>query len=547
MLIRICTVASILTACLGSWLPRSADAEEPSSPLHRAEKLSGEASWFPLGGEVYHSEDRFEAEGTLLAFKPQPRWFIGLVRQRGPLEENAAKEQTGSGKPKEGVHPPTNHDNVTQGPPLSPPKRLDDLPVTDQGASLSFSVSSAGSPDRLRFSLTLKAAERTVWREVEHRWTNTLPLLFAFYADGKAVKHTLTEFLKWGGSKQSEKVVEKGREKTWSLLVDAKSLEAILENRHPSELEIVAVFSERQHQGYFERQHEGHDKRQYQQHHNGIIESQVPQTAIVVRSNVVRLKRSAGQWEIVPEPIASSVGARVAKDPVADLNGQIERFNSQRPGNKGINSIDERVVRIEYVREQEIVKCFDRQGTAFLTLKRQQDGHFMGTIEVRHETLPDSNGRHSWGRVLAEFSLAKEAFKQTTPSPKQAEPQSHKTSSEERTWVSITANDGCKPGGALALIEKAGKATGGKVYILDPNHPRDLSKGLGYDFSNMRHEGKTITGDVSVIDGSSKTGRQDIHLTITLKEAFDGDRVQAEVQEGDGEKRPVVFVRNKDR
>ena len=72
-----------------------------------------------------------------------------------------------------------------------------------------------------------------------------------------------------------------------------------------------------------------------------------------------------------------------------------------------------------------------------------------------------------------------------------------------------------------------------------------MSKGLGYNFSNMRHEGKTITGDVSVIDGSSKTGTQDMHLTITLKEAFDGDKVQAEVYYGDGEKKPIVFVREK--
>ena len=79
----------------------------------------------------------------------------------------------------------------------------------------------------------------------------------------------------------------------------------------------------------------------------------------------------------------------------------------------------------------------------------------------------------------------------------------YSSSSEERTWISTTEN-GCKPGIALVLIEKAGKATGGKFYILDPKHTRDLSKGLGYNFSNVRHEGKTITGDVSVIDGSTR-------------------------------------------
>ena len=115
----------------------------------------------------------------------------------------------------------------------------------------------------------------------------------------------------------------------------------------------------------------------------------------------------------------------------------------------------------------------------------------------------------------------------------------------ERTWVSITEN-GDKPGIALVLTEKAGTVTSGKLYILAPNHPRDLSKSSkGYTLTNVRHEGKMITGDVSVIDRSSKTDTKDMHLTITLKEAFDGDRVQAEVQEGSSEKQPIVFVREK--
>ena len=160
MLIRICTVAFVLTTSLVSLLPKSTGAEESSRPSHHSEELSGEASWFPLGGEVYQSEDRSKAEGTLLAFKPQPRWFIGMVRQRGPLEENAAKEQTAATKPRQDVQTPTYDTNATQGAASSPPKRLDDLPVLDQGASLSFSISAAESPDHLRFFLALKAAER---------------------------------------------------------------------------------------------------------------------------------------------------------------------------------------------------------------------------------------------------------------------------------------------------------------------------------------------------------------------------------------------------
>jgi hypothetical protein len=116
--------------------------------------------------------------------------------------------------------------------------------------------------------------------------------------------------------------------------------------------------------------------------------------------------------------------------------------------------------------------------------------------------------------------------------------------SKERTWVATTEN-GDKPGIALVLIEKAGNATGGKFYILDPNHPHALSKGKSYNLSNVKHSGKTITGDVSVIDGSSKTGTKEMHLTITLEGPFEGDRVRADVQEGNGRKQPFVFVREK--
>jgi hypothetical protein len=167
---------------------------------------------------------------------------------------------------------------------------LDDLPILDQGAWLSFSVAPAETADRLRFSLTLKSSARTVWREVEHRWTNTLPLLFAFYADGQAVIKHPTSVGKFGGTTQSEELVKRDGQKNWSLMVDAKSIGAILENTDASELSIVAVFAERQHEGYT-----GNGPNPIA---DSLIEAQVPRAAIVVRSNVVRLKRSAGKWEI---------------------------------------------------------------------------------------------------------------------------------------------------------------------------------------------------------------------------------------------------------
>jgi len=114
--------------------------------------------------------------------------------------------------------------------------------------------------------------------------------------------------------------------------------------------------------------------------------------------------------------------------------------------------------------------------------------------------------------------------------------------SEEKMWVSVTVN-GDKPGTAFLLTEKEGKVTAGKFFVLDPKHPRDLSKGKGYDLKNLAHENKTIQGKVSLIDVSSKTKTKDLNLTITLKAELRGGKVEAEIQEGDAEKQSIVFER----
>jgi hypothetical protein len=215
------------------------------------------------------------------------------------LEQKATKKQAGAALSSKEDQPSFKAGEASSGPPLLPPRQLDDLRLVDQGASLSFRLVPADSSDQLRFVLTLKAAERSIWREVEHRWTNTLPLLFAFYSDGKAVKQHLSSFEKWGGAIRSEKLVERGHEKRWSLLVDLKSLDAILENRQPHELALVAVFSERQHEGFFDKDKGSQKlKKRVQEREDRLVEPQVPQTAIVVRSNVVYLTRSGDRWKI---------------------------------------------------------------------------------------------------------------------------------------------------------------------------------------------------------------------------------------------------------
>ena len=106
--------------------------------------------------------------------------------------------------------------------------------------------------------------------------------------------------------------------------------------------------------------------------------------------------------------------------------------------------------------------------------------------------------------------------------------------SEETTWVATTEN-GDKPGIAFVLVEKAGKVVNGKCYVLDPQYPRDLSKGLSYDLQSLVHEGMVLTCKASLLDESSPTRRRNLNLTIRFLSEFGGDAVEAELQSGQGE------------
>jgi len=98
-----------------------------------------------------------------------------------------------------------------------------------------------------------------------------------------------------------------------------------------------------------------------------------------------------------------------AGDAVDDLNRQIEKFNGERPGNMGITPIAQRVSRTEYVPARDIVNCFDEKGALFLVLSRQSDGRLKGSLNTEYHELPKPGG-HSWGEVVAEFTLPHEAF-----------------------------------------------------------------------------------------------------------------------------------------
>jgi len=138
----------------------------------------------------------------------------------------------------------------------------------------------------------------------------------------------------------------------------------------------------------------------------------------------------------------------------------------------------------------------------------------------------------------------------------------------QRNWVSIVESRN-KPGIAIVLVEKAGTTTDGKFYLLNPDHPRDLSKGKSYSVYKLTQEANTITGSVFGIGGTVRPTRnltqQDktitgggigiagpvatdtnvVHLRIVLKEEFDGGSVKAELHGmNENEKESIVFVRD---
>ena len=107
-----------------------------------------------------------------------------------------------------------------------------------------------------------------------------------------------------------------------------------------------------------------------------------------------------------PEPAGQASSPERA---VVELNRQIEKFNAARPANMGIVPIAQRVSRLVYAVDQDSVSSFDESGTLFLVLTRQPDGQFKGSLKVKYHELPKPEG-HSWGEVVAEFTLPEETF-----------------------------------------------------------------------------------------------------------------------------------------
>ena len=199
-------IAGLLAGCHN--LPIGTDKAEPA--------LSGKPSWFPLGREVYQEYERFDMQKQTLSIVAESRWF--------GFEDN--------------IHPY--------------PEELTDVPLVEDGARLALSVTTGDDPAVLSFVLTLESGTHTLGREVEHRWTNVVPFLFAFFSDGKAIEIPTTGGAKMGGVRAMTELVEKGTVRTWAMKVETGSILALLPNDRPQMVSVVAAFGERQHTPFFD-------------------------------------------------------------------------------------------------------------------------------------------------------------------------------------------------------------------------------------------------------------------------------------------------------
>ena len=118
---------------------------------------------------------------------------------------------------------------------------------------LGLVASASVDPTIVLLELTLESKDMPIQRQVEHRWTNTLPFLFAFWVDGQAVTVPLTSFNKAGGVAWMTPLVEKGRrEKMVGQSQFPVSLRRLLPDARPHSLSVAAAFANSQHEGYFE-------------------------------------------------------------------------------------------------------------------------------------------------------------------------------------------------------------------------------------------------------------------------------------------------------
>jgi hypothetical protein len=291
----------LAVVCLGCGSPPTDVASSSSS----ASSSSAPPSFFALGDDVYHADERLAAEKQILRLVAQPRWFTGFPREVSREDYEAWMKQHAASQQLEATAGEPAYQLPSQ---PKYPKSIDELPQNEQGASLTLAVDAtpqaidAPSDDAitaetkpaekahvLTLALTLAAGDRAIQREIEHRRTNVLPFLFAFKVDGKPVMREPLGGVGEGGTQKFIELTPAKSQTTWTVRMAVDSLAALLPE-DAQQIEVAAVFSERQHEGYSE---------------NGpvsvgeiwsteALKNRPPQ--LVLRSNSVRLQKKDAQW-----------------------------------------------------------------------------------------------------------------------------------------------------------------------------------------------------------------------------------------------------------
>ncbi|MFO7902812.1 MAG: hypothetical protein ACQESR_30630 [Planctomycetota bacterium] len=114
---------------------------------------------------------------------------------------------------------------------LAYPEKLTDLRTDDRGVRLSLSVrpyetNLTAWQGSLEILATISTKTLNVHREVEHRWANITPILFAFYSDDIAIATKSDSFGELGGTNYLVELAEPSHPHTWRLYLISVSVSA---------------------------------------------------------------------------------------------------------------------------------------------------------------------------------------------------------------------------------------------------------------------------------------------------------------------------------
>jgi hypothetical protein len=281
----------VLLAIVG--VPCITDAA--TTPATQPALPAGKPTWITLGGLVYQETTVDEAEKQLLSFNRWGTWFVPYAHQVSKTQFEAY-ERARLKEPTYSVEA-DDHGPFSLCDALPLPTRIKDVPANDRGVTLTLDIKPL-SQTILGFEMTLKSDQRAVWREIEHRHTDVIPLLFAVYIDGKPFNADKEQDGgRFGGLPQSIQLIPAGGgQHDWSLQVDAASINKLLPDQSKHTLTVFVAFSEMHWMDFFNNPEElSLESNQRFESRMGPPEGHEG-SQILVRSNAAALQWDGKEW-----------------------------------------------------------------------------------------------------------------------------------------------------------------------------------------------------------------------------------------------------------